>query len=61
MINIPLRSQPGAAAKLFEALAKSSINVNLIGTSEIKISVAIDPDKADQAVRVVHDAFDLGK
>ena len=56
-----MRSQPGAAAKLFEALAKSSINVNLIGTSEIKISVAIDPDKADQAVRVVHDAFDLGK
>ena len=61
VVGVGMRSQPGAAAKLFEALAKSSINVNLIGTSEIKISVAIDPDKADQAVRVVHDAFDLGK
>jgi len=61
VVGVGMRSQPGAAAKLFKALADASINVNLIGTSEIKISVAIEPDKADQAVRVVHDAFDLGK
>ena len=60
-VGVGMRSQPGAAAKMFSSLAEAGINVMMISTSEIKISVAIDPDRADEAVRAVHGAFDLGK
>ena len=55
-----MRSHSGVAAKLFDALAKASINIEMITTSEIKISVAISLEQADEAVRVAHAAFDLG-
>jgi aspartate kinase len=61
VVGVGMRSQPGAAAKMFAALANAGINVLMISTSEIKISVAIEPDTADEAVRSVHAAFDLGK
>jgi len=61
VVGVGMRSQPGAAAKMFAALANAGINVSMISTSEIKISVAIDPQRADEAVRAVHGAFDLGK
>jgi len=61
VVGVGMRSQPGAAAKMFASLASAGINVSMISTSEIKISVAIDPDRADEAVRSVHAAFDLGK
>ena len=61
VVGVGMRSHSGIAATLFSALAKSNINIQLISTSEIKISVAIDLDKADEACRVVHQAFDLDK
>ena len=44
---------------MFEALADADINIKMISCSEIKISVLIDRDKADKAVRVIHEAFDF--
>ena len=61
VVGVGMRSQPGAAAKLFQSLADAKVNLIMISTSEIKISVAIDPEKADEAVRAVHKAFNLGK
>jgi aspartate kinase len=61
VVGVGMRSQPGAAAKMFECLAEAGINLMMISTSEIKISVAIDPVRADEAVRAVHSAFNLGK
>lgn len=60
-VGVGMRSHSGVAATMFEALAKAGIAVQLISTSEIKISVAIDPSRADEACRVVHDAFQLGE
>ena len=50
-------NNPGVAAKLFEALYDAHININMISTSEIKISVIIDEADADKAVAAIHDAF----
>ncbi len=48
---------PGVAAKLFEALYDAGININMISTSEIKISVLVDRKDAEKAVQVIHDKF----
>lgn len=48
---------PGVAARLFEALYDADININMISTSEIKISVLVDRQDADQAVQAIHDTF----
>lgn len=48
---------PGVAAKLFEALYDADININMISTSEIKISVLVDRKDAEKAVQVIHDKF----
>jgi aspartate kinase len=61
VVGIGMRSHPGVAAKIFETLAASSINIDMISTSEIKISVIIALKDADKAARAVHDAFGLGK
>ena len=50
-------NNPGVAAKLFEALYDAHININMISTSEIKISVLVDKNDADRAVQAVHDKF----
>ena len=50
-------NNPGVAAKLFEALYDAHININMISTSEIKISVLVDKKDADRAVQAVHDKF----
>jgi aspartate kinase len=55
-----MRSHPGVSAGFFGALADSGINVELISTSEIRISVLVRDTDLDLAVRSVHDAFDLG-
>jgi len=52
-----METHPGVAAKMFEALYDASINIEMISTSEIKISVLIDVDDAERAVSAVHDAF----
>jgi aspartate kinase len=59
--GIGMRSHPGVAAKMFETLAANSVNIDMISTSEIKISVIIALKDADKATRAIHDAFELGK
>ena len=61
VVGIGMRSHSGVAADLFTAFANAGINIQLISTSEIKISVAVEVEKADEAVRVAHAAFHLGK
>ena len=61
VIGLGMRSHSGIAAKMFQALAKESINIDMISTSEIKISCIIRKDQAVKAVRTIHDAFELDK
>ena len=57
VIGAGMRSNPGVAATMFETLAACGVNIQMISTSEIKISVVIGIDKAEEATRAVHDAF----
>lgn len=57
VVGAGMETHPGTAAKMFEALYEQDINIQMIATSEIKISVLIDIDKADKAVAAVHKAF----
>ena len=59
LIGAGMRSHPGVSAKLFGALAEAGINIDMISTSEIRISVVVQIDELDAAVRAVHTAFDL--
>jgi aspartate kinase len=59
VVGVGMRTHSGVASTLFTALAGAGINLELISTSEIKISVVIAKDKADEAARVVHKAFGL--
>ena len=59
IVGVGMRSHSGVAYRMFSTLAEHDININMISTSEIKISVVIDQDKAQEAVRVLHDAFEL--
>ena len=61
VVGVGMKTHSGVAAKVFQALADVGINIDLISTSEIKISVVVALDRADEAVRVVHDAFGLDK
>jgi aspartate kinase len=54
-------SHVGIAAKMFSALAIENINIQMISTSEIKISCVIDQSQTEKAVQMVHDSFDLGR
>jgi len=60
VVGIGMRSHPGVAAKMFETLASHAVNIEMISTSEIKISVIIEWKDADKAARAIHDAFGLG-
>ena len=57
IVGAGMESHPGTATKMFEALYERNINIRMISTSEIKISVIIDADDADRAVSAVHKAF----
>ena len=59
LVGAGMRSHPGVSATFFEALADASINVEMISTSEIRISVVTRVDDAQQAVRALHTAFGL--
>jgi len=61
IVGVGMISHPGVAGTLFKALASVGVNSELITTSEIKISVGLEPAKADAAVRAVHTAFGLDK
>lgn len=59
IVGVGMRSHPGVASSMFEALAKENINLQMISTSEIKISVVIDEKYVELAVRALHTAFGL--
>ena len=58
-VGVGMRSHPGVASKMFRTLAEEGINIQMISTSEIKISVVVDEKYLELAVRVLHKAFDL--
>ncbi|MDR1062968.1 MAG: aspartate kinase [Azoarcus sp.] len=59
VVGVGMHSHPGVAAKMFRTLSEEGINIRMISTSEIKISVAIEEKYLELAVRVLHKAFDL--
>ncbi|HOW59642.1 MAG TPA: aspartate kinase [Candidatus Omnitrophota bacterium] len=61
VVGIGMRSHSGIASKMFSVLAKNKINIDMISTSEIKISVVVAGDKGKLAAQVIHKAFGLGK
>jgi len=61
VVGVGMKSHSGVAEKMFGALARGRINIQMISTSEIKISVVINADQGKKALRAVHDAFGLGK
>ena len=58
-VGIGMRSHSGVAAQMFEGLGEANINIGMISTSEIKISVTVEEDQIEEAARVVHSAFGL--
>ncbi len=59
IVGIGMRSHAGVAQRMFQVLADKGINIDVISTSEIKISVLVDADYTELAVRALHDAFEL--
>ena len=59
LIGAGMRSHPGITAKFFAALASAGVNIEMISTSEIRISVIVDEPQVDAAVQATHTAFDL--
>jgi len=57
IVGVGMKSHTGVAGKLFETLAKEGVNIDMISTSEIKISVVIDLAKGEAAMKAVHAAF----
>ncbi len=57
IVGVGMKSHSGVAGKMFEILAREGINIEMISTSEIKISVVIDLAKGDAAMKAVHAAF----
>jgi aspartate kinase len=60
IVGAGMRSHPGVAAKVFQTLGENGINIEMISTSPIKISCVISADEVPDAVRALHEAFDLG-
>jgi aspartate kinase len=60
VIGAGMRSHPGVSATFFGALAEAGVNIEMISTSEIRISVVVDQNDVDMAVSAAHEAFDLG-
>jgi aspartate kinase len=61
IVGAGMVSNPGVAATMFEALYNADINIQMISTSEIKISVLIEQEQAEKAVKAIHDKFHLGE
>jgi len=61
LVGVGMRSHAGIAAKMFETLSKEGINIQMISTSEIKISVVVDEKYLELGVRSLHEAFELGE
>ena len=60
LVGAGMRSHPGVTAQFCEALAAAGVNIEIISTSEIRISVICRDTQLDDAVRALHDAFELG-
>jgi aspartate kinase len=56
-----MRSHAGVASRMFESLARENINIQMISTSEIKVSVVIDEKYLELAVRALHSTFEMDK
>ena len=61
LVGTGMRSQAGVASKAFRALSENNVNIQIISTSEIKITMVIDESLIDKAVNVLHDEFELEK
>jgi len=61
VIGVGMKSHSGVASKAFETMAKENINIEIISTSEIKISMIIDESLSEQAVKALHSAYELDK
>ena len=61
IVGCGMVNNPGVASKMFEALYDANINIHMISTSEIKVSVLVNRKNADAAVRVIHDGFNLAQ
>ncbi len=61
LVGVGMRSHAGIASKMFEALANEGINIRMIATSEIKVSVVVDEKYLELGVRALHEAFELEK
>ena len=61
IVGAGMMSNPGVAAKMFEALYSSGININMISTSEIRITVLVDIKDGERAMKAIHDAFELSE
>lgn len=61
VVGVGMKSHSGIASRMFAALARKKINIDMISTSEIKISCVIDGQKGKEAIRAIHDEFGLGK
>ena len=59
LVGVGMRSHAGIASKMFETLAKEGINIRMISTSEIKVSVVVDEKYLELGVRALHDTFEL--
>ena len=60
LVGVGMRSHAGIASRAFNALADAEINIQMISTSEIKITIVIAGNQLDEAVRTLHEAFNLG-
>ena len=59
IVGAGMQSNPGVASKMFEALAEAHVNIQMISTSEIKISVLVSLDDSEKALSAIHDAFEM--
>jgi aspartate kinase len=60
IVGVGMRTHSGVAARMFEALSREKINIQMISTSEIKVSCVVEAKYSELAVRVLHEAFGLG-
>ena len=59
LVGAGMRSHPGVSATMFETLAEAGINIEMISTSSIRITCVVRADQVEEAVRVLHGAFEL--
>ena len=61
LVGVGMRSQSGVASRTFKVLSDNDVNIQIISTSEIKITMVINEDIVDKAVQVLHEEFELDK